>query len=66
MFVGCPNLQTLQGVNATSDGKGWVKDGALEYVIPNVSDTYSIPSGITAIAWLQSFSGNSSQWSDRN
>ena len=47
-FEGC-NLEALHGSHVTSDGKGFVADGKLQFLIPSISDDYVLPDEVTAL-----------------
>ena len=48
-FEECFNLETLYGPNTTSDHKGLVTDGYLQFVVPGISGDYKVPDEVTAL-----------------
>ena len=57
-FEGCVNLESLHGKHVTSDGKGFVADGKLQFLLPSISDDYVVPDEVTALG-NNIFSGRS-------
>ena len=47
-FLGC-SLEALHGNHVTSDGKGFVVDGMLHFLLPSISDDYVLPDEVTAL-----------------
>ncbi len=47
-FEGC-NLEALHGSHVSSDGKGFLADGRLQFLIPSISDDYVLPDEVTAL-----------------
>ena len=48
-FTDCINLETLYGPNTTSDHKGLVTDGILQFVSPGISGDYVVPDEVTVL-----------------
>ena len=48
-FQGCVNLENLYGHNTTSDHKGLITSGKLQFVVPRLSGDYVVPDEVTTI-----------------
>lgn len=57
-FEGCDNLEALHGKHVTSDGKGFVAGGKLQFLLSSISDDYVVPDEVTALG-NNIFSGRS-------
>ena len=52
-FLGCENLESLEGAHTTEDHKGFVNArGELQFLVPGISDDYVVPDNVTSIGSL--------------
>ncbi len=48
-FEGCDNLDGLYGSHVTSDHKGFIYDGILQFLLPSISNDYVVPDDVTRL-----------------
>ena len=48
-FEGCGNLEALHGSHVTSDNKGFVSNGKLQFLVPAIDDDFVVPDDVTAL-----------------